>query len=575
MINKRLIAMMKDSTKYVLYTVLLNWIGLVFNIIFVITISGVIQNIYEKKEIGDSFYISLVIMILTIIVRYFTSYNSHILSQKASVIVKKELRHKLYEKLLSFGTSYNKFVNTSELLQLAVDGIEQLEMYFGGFLPQFGYSILAPVTLFAVLMFFSPKAALVMIIAVPLIPLSIVAIMKFAKKLLGKYWGNYANLGQTFLDNVAGLTTLKIYQRDYDYEKKMDREAEDFRRITMKVLSMQLNSITVMDVIAFGGAAIGSIISIVQLVNGQISLKSAIIVILLAADFFIPLRQLGSFFHVSMNGMAASDKIFKILDSRIEERGDSEFPRELSSIKFENVDFSYDGIRNIINNLSFCISSNSITSFVGESGSGKSTVASLLLGINKRASGKITYEDTELFDIKESDLMKNVTIVSANSYIFKGSLRDNISMGDVDVSDDDMYTILKKVNLYDFFESENSLDTKINEAGSNLSGGQRQRLAIARAILKDSKVYIFDEATSNIDLESEEIIMNLINEIAKDKIVVLISHRLANVTSSEKIYVLKNGNIIEQGCHKQLISNDGLYKKMFTEQYKLENLGEI
>ncbi|MDU1579014.1 ABC transporter ATP-binding protein/permease [Finegoldia magna] len=574
MINKRLIAMMKDSTKYVLYTVLLNWIGLVFNIIFVITISGVIQNIYEKKEIGDSFYISLVIMILTIIVRYFTSYNSHILSQKASVIVKKELRHKLYEKLLSFGTSYNKFVNTSELLQLAVDGIEQLEMYFGGFLPQFGYSILAPVTLFAVLMFFSPKAALVMIIAVPLIPLSIVAIMKFAKKLLGKYWGNYANLGQTFLDNVAGLTTLKIYQRDYDYEKKMDREAEDFRRITMKVLSMQLNSITVMDVIAFGGAAIGSIISIVQLVNGQISLKSAIIVILLAADFFIPLRQLGSFFHVSMNGMAASDKIFKILDSHIEERGDSEFPRELSSIKFENVDFSYDGIRNIINNLSFCISSNSITSFVGESGSGKSTVASLLLGINKRVSGKITYENTELFDIKESDLMKNVTIVSANSYIFKGSLRDNLSMGNV-VSDDDMYTILKKVNLYDFFESENSLDTKINEAGSNLSGGQRQRLAIARAILKDSKVYIFDEATSNIDLESEEIIMNLINEIAKDKIVVLISHRLANVTSSEKIYVLKNGNIIEQGCHKQLISNDGLYKKMFTEQYKLENLGEI
>ncbi|MGR7839659.1 ABC transporter ATP-binding protein/permease [Finegoldia sp. P3-F-LR] len=575
MINKRLIAMMKDSTKYVLYTVLLNWIGLVFNIIFVITISGVIQNIYEKKEIGDSFYISLVIMILTIIVRYFTSYNSHILSQKASVIVKKELRHKLYEKLLSFGTSYNKFVNTSELLQLAVDGIEQLEMYFGGFLPQFGYSILAPVTLFAVLMFFSPKAALVMIIAVPLIPLSIVAIMKFAKKLLGKYWGNYANLGQTFLDNVAGLTTLKIYQRDYDYEKKMDREAEDFRRITMKVLSMQLNSITVMDVIAFGGAAIGSIISIVQLVNGQISLKSAIIVILLAADFFIPLRQLGSFFHVSMNGMAASDKIFKILDSHIEERGDSEFPRELSSIKFENVDFSYDGIRNIINNLSFCISSNSITSFVGESGSGKSTVASLLLGINKRVSGKITYENTELFDIKESDLMKNVTIVSANSYIFKGSLRDNLSMGNVDVSDDDMYTILKKVNLYDFFESENSLDTKINEAGSNLSGGQRQRLAIARAILKDSKVYIFDEATSNIDLESEEIIMNLINEIAKDKIVVLISHRLANVTSSEKIYVLKNGNIIEQGCHKQLISNDGLYKKMFTEQYKLEDLGEI
>lgn len=575
MINKRLIAMMKDSTKYVLYTVLLNWIGLVFNIIFVITISGVIQNIYEKKEIGDSFYISLVIMILTIIVRYFTSYNSHILSQKASVIVKKELRHKLYEKLLSFGTSYNKFVNTSELLQLAVDGIEQLEMYFGGFLPQFGYSILAPVTLFAVLMFFSPKAALVMIIAVPLIPLSIVAIMKFAKKLLGKYWGNYANLGQTFLDNVAGLTTLKIYQRDYDYEKKMDREAEDFRRITMKVLSMQLNSITVMDVIAFGGAAIGSIISIVQLVNGQISLKSAIIVILLAADFFIPLRQLGSFFHVSMNGMAVSDKIFKILDSHIEERGDSEFPRELSSIKFENVDFSYDGIRNIINNLSFCISSNSITSFVGESGSGKSTVASLLLGINKRVSGKITYENTELFDIKESDLMKNVTIVSANSYIFKGSLRDNLSMGNVDVSDDDMYTILKKVNLYDFFESENSLDTKINEAGSNLSGGQRQRLAIARAILKDSKVYIFDEATSNIDLESEEIIMNLINEIAKDKIVVLISHRLANVTSSEKIYVLKNGNIIEQGCHKQLISNDGLYKKMFTEQYKLENLGEI
>lgn len=575
MINKRLIAMMKDSTKYVLYTVLLNWIGLVFNIIFVITISGVIQNIYEKKEIGDSFYISLVIMILTIIVRYFTSYNSHILSQKASVIVKKELRHKLYEKLLSFGTSYNKFVNTSELLQLAVDGIEQLEMYFGGFLPQFGYSILAPVTLFAVLMFFSPKAALVMIIAVPLIPLSIVAIMKFAKKLLGKYWGNYANLGQTFLDNVAGLTTLKIYQRDYDYEKKMDREAEDFRRITMKVLSMQLNSITVMDVIAFGGAAIGSIISIVQLVNGQISLKSAIIVILLAADFFIPLRQLGSFFHVSMNGMAASDKIFKILDSHIEERGDIEFPRELSSIKFENVDFSYDGIRNIINNLSFCISSNSITSFVGESGSGKSTVASLLLGINKRDSGKIMYEDTELFDIKESDLMKNVTIVSANSYIFKGSLRDNLSMGDVNVSDDDMYTILKKVNLYDFFEFENSLDTKINEAGSNLSGGQRQRLAIARAILKDSKVYIFDEATSNIDLESEEIIMNLINEIAKDKIVVLISHRLANVTSSEKIYVLKNGNIIEQGCHKQLISNDGLYKKMFTEQYKLENLGEI
>lgn len=459
------------------------------------------------------------------------------------------------------------------MVQLSAEGVEQLETYFGRYLPQFFYSLLAPFTLFAVLSFVNLKASGILLVCVPLIPVSIVAVQKFAKKLLNKYWGSYTELGDSFLENLQGLTTLKIYQSDSQKAEEMDREAEQFRRITMKVLTMQLNSISVMDLVAYGGAAIGMIVTIKEYLAGNLGFSGAFTIILLASEFFIPLRLLGSFFHIAMNGMAASDKIFRLLDMPEEEKGTEQLSGDCLDISFEDVEFSYEKERKILDKVSFHIPRGSFVALVGESGCGKSTIASLLMGRNRGYTGKIYLGEKELSKVQEQSLMQHITMVRHNSYLFKGTVEENLRMGNPKADRAQLEEALRKVNLWEFLKQQEGLQTVLQEKGSNFSGGQCQRLCIARALLHETPVYIFDEAASNIDMESEEIIMEVIHKLAETKTVLLISHRLANVKKSDCIYVLKNGKIAEQGKHEELLNLCGVYKKMYDTQRNLEKYG--
>ena len=503
-------------------------------------------------------------------VRYLCGYASSQTSFFASSEVKKVLRQKMYKKLTRMGASYSEKVSTSEVLQVFVEGVDQLELYFGKYLPQFFFAMLAPITLFAVLVFVSWKASVVLLICVPLIPLSIVAVQKIAKRLLSKYWGVYTNLGDTFLENIQGLTTLKVYQADERKNVEMNEKAEEFRRITMKVLTMQLNSVSVMDIFAYAGSAVGVVIAIIQVKNGTITLPQAFLIIMLAADFFLPLRLLGSFFHVAMNGMAASDKLFKLLDTKEDEHG-TEIPENLDGdIEIKDLSFSYDGEKNVLNDISATFKKHELISIVGESGCGKSTLASLLCGTTKGYSGSITIGGVEIKDIDEKTLMNNITAVNFNSYIFAGTVRENMLIADKSTSDEKMIEALKMVNLWSFLSEQDGLDTKLNQQGSNFSGGQRQRLAIARALLHNTPIYVFDEVTSNIDAESENDIMAVIHNMAKIKTVILISHRLENVVGSDKILLLDKGKIEESGTHSELMSLNKKYKLMYSTQAELE-----
>lgn len=571
MINKRLMEKLQGSKKYIGLTVFLNWISLIFNVFSIFYIAnlleGVINSTYDKSMVLSTASVVLASIIIRAISNFLASKTSFL----SSASVKQVLREDIYKKLLKIGISYNEKIASSEIVQVAVEGVEQLEIYFGQYLPQLFYSLLAPFTLFLILSFVNFKSALVLLICVPLIPLSIVAVQKIAKKLLDKYWGIYTEMGDSFLENIQGLTTLKIYKVDDKKSDEMDIEAERFRKITMRVLTMQLNSITIMDLIAYGGSAVGVIISVSEYMKGNIGFAGTFAIIMLSSEFFIPLRLLGSFFHIAMNGMAASEKIFKILELDEPLAG----TKDISSreISFDGLNFSYDGERNILQGISFKIKDRDFISFVGESGSGKSTIASLIMGINKNYQGRLMIGQDEIKDIKEDSLMENITLVNHNSYLFKGTIRENLLMGKKDASPKEMDEALKKVNLYDFIYENRGLDTELEERGSNLSGGQAQRLALARALLHDTPIYIFDEVTSNIDASSELLIMDVIEELSKEKTVVVISHRMANVVNSDRIYVLDNGRLVESGSHKDLMDLNGHYRNLFTHQSNLEAYG--
>jgi ABC-type transport system involved in cytochrome bd biosynthesis fused ATPase/permease subunit len=571
MIKTRLIEQVPSSKKYIALTVLAQWLKTVANIVMIFILSNLLAQILDGKAFDFKRLLPYLGAIAAVmLVRYLCGYASSQTSFFASSEVKKVLRQKMYKKLTRMGASYSEKVSTSEVLQVFVEGVDQLELYFGKYLPQFFFAMLAPITLFAVLVFVSWKASVVLLICVPLIPLSIVAVQKIAKRLLSKYWGVYTNLGDTFLENIQGLTTLKVYQADERKNVEMNEKAEEFRRITMKVLTMQLNSVSVMDIVAYAGSAVGVVIAIIQVKNGTITLPQAFLIIMLAADFFLPLRLLGSFFHVAMNGMAASDKLFKLLDTKEDEHG-AEIPENLDGdIEIKDLSFSYDGEKTVLNDISATFKKHELISIVGESGCGKSTLASLLCGTTKGYSGSITIGGVEIKDIDEKTLMNNITAVNFNSYIFAGTVRENMLIADKSASDEKMIEALKMVNLWSFLSEQDGLDTKLNQQGSNFSGGQRQRLAIARALLHNTPIYVFDEVTSNIDAESENDIMAVIHNMAKIKTVILISHRLENVVGSDKILLLDKGKIEESGTHSELISFNKKYKLMYSTQAELE-----
>ena len=574
MINKRLIGTVAESKKYIVGNVILQWCSLAANIALMLSISRMLAELFRGSASAQLLTITGIVVLLALAVRFFCSIGAAKMGYFSSKAVKKTLREKIYQKLLRLGNSYSEQVKTSEVVQVAVDGVDQLETYFGAYLPQFFYAMLAPLTLFVVLCFVNVPAAVVLLICVPLIPVAIAAVQTWAKKLLSKYWGQYTELGDTFLENLQGLTTLKIYQADEFKQQEMNEQAEKFRKITMKVLTMQLNSITIMDLIAYGGAALGVIMAVTQYQSGGVSLEGCLLIILLAADFFIPMRQLGSFFHIAMNGMAASDKIFRLLDLEETKLEITEsFPSE-HTIRCSGLSFSYEPDREILHNVDLAFHQGSFTALVGESGCGKSTLASILMGRNRGYTGKVTVGGVPLSSIQEESLLRNITYISHQSYLFKGTVRDNLLMGKPAASDEELWAVLSRVNLAAFLKAEQGLDTRLLEKASNLSGGQCQRLALARALLHDSPVYIFDEATSNIDVESENDIMREIHELAKSKTVILVSHRLANVVGADHIYVLDHGTVAESGSHEELLSRHGLYERLWTAQQTLEQFGK-
>jgi len=570
MINKRLIGTIPEAKDKIVKNIIFQWLALVCNIVGIGMIGGLLQQLIDGRVESSSLYLTGGVVAAMIVFRYIFVMIAGKYSYLSGSMVKERLREMLYKKLLRLGAGYTKQVTTAEVTQLSAEGVEQLEIYFGKYLPQFFYSLLAPITLFVVFSFISVKTAIVLFICVPLIPGSIIAVQKFAKKLLAKYWSSYTQLGDDFLENLQGLTTLKVYDADEEQHKKMNENAEHFRKITMKVLTMQLNSVSIMDLIAYGGAALGMIVSVWEVRNGNISTGNAFFMILLAAEFFIPLRLLGSFFHIAMNGMAASDKLFRILDLEEEEEKPA-MDQELSGdISVESVSFAYTPERTILKAMDLNMKPGTLTALVGESGSGKSTIAGILTGKLTGYEGNITIGGVSLCDIPEEKRMEAITLVSLSSYVFKGTVLENLRMAKESATMEEMYEVLKKVNLYDFVISQGGLSMKLTEKGSNLSGGQCQRLVLARALLHDSPIYIFDEATSNIDAESEEDIMRVIYELAKTKTVLLISHRLLNVVEADHIIVLERGGYAESGTHKALMDANGTYANLFTAQRQLE-----
>lgn len=568
MIKKRLIRIVPQSKKYIAANVIFQLVGLAASIVAVFAAASYLQKLWLGTADGRSL---AALIISALAVRAVCLYFSTRMSFLSSKSVKLTLRQMITEKLLRLGRGYSSQTASSEVVQLAGEGVDQLETYFGACLPQFFYAMAAPLCLFAAMCFISVKAAVILLVCVPLIPVSIVAVQKIAKRLLSAYWGQYAKLGDSFLESLQGLTTLKIYNTDDRMHKKINAESENFRRITMKVLTMQLNSVTVMDIFAYGGAAAGIITVALEFSARNINLFGCTAIILLSAEFFLPMRKLGSFFHIAMNGMAASDKIFALLDLPEPTRGT--LTAGSGGIEIHGLRYSYTEEREVLHGLEMSFGERGFYDIVGENGCGKSTVAGVLSGKNRGYLGSVKIGGTELSEISPDSLMRTVTLVSHNSFIFSGTVRENLLAGKNDIPDERLWEALERVRLADFFKAQGGLDAQISERASNLSGGQRQRLALARGILHDSAVYIFDEATSNIDSESEECILTEIQRIAQEKCVIMISHRLANVRNADRIYVLENGVAAESGQHAQIIENGGLYSRLHKAQSELEQLG--
>ena len=571
MMDKRLLRLVPQAMRHVLLTVLAQWVGLLGNVAMVWVIAQALAALVTGGMLSQSL---LSMLALGIVARVVATRLSARESFVASQDVKRVLRRRIYEKLLVLGPNYSELIPTAEVVQLSVEGCEQLETYFGQYLPQLFYSVLAPVTLFFVVAPLCLPAAVVLLVCVPLIPVVIVLVQKVAKRILGKYWDQYAELGDSFLENLQGLTTLKIYQADEARHRAMNEEAEHFRVVTMKVLSMQLNSIIVMDIVALGGAVAGMAVALFATATGAVDLFGCLFIILVSADFFLPMRQLGSFFHVAMNGIAASEKIFRLLAIPEPE------PRPLLAnsgdhFRLSHVTFGYEPERPVLFDVSLDVPACGLTAIVGESGSGKSTIAALMSGRRDGYEGDVLLGGKQVREIDRASLAHHATVVGLQAHLFAGALRENLLMAAPEASDDELWRALEFARLDQFVREQGGLDMRLEQNGENLSGGQRQRLALARAVLANSAVYVFDEATSNVDVESEEAIMAAVRELARTRAVVVISHRLANAVAAQRIYVLEHGHVVGEGTHEELLAGCGEYRQLWETQQVLERYSSI
>lgn len=569
MINKRLISSVPEIRKELKKNVIFQWLGLLCTIGFSFFLALAAQHvILGLVNLSLMFVLFASIFMLG---RMLMSYLASKVSGQISRQVKITLRERLMNHLMDLNSSYSTHHLTSEVVQLCTEGVDQLETYFAQYLPQLFYAIVSPITLFLVLFKVHFKAAIVLFVCVPLIPVSIILVQKFAKKLLSKYWGKYTALSDIFLENLQGLTTLKVFDSDQRQHERMNQAAEDFRIITMKVLTMQLNSISIMDAVAYGGTALGIYFAVYSFLYESADLWATLLIVLLSAEFFLPMRLLGSYFHIAMNGMAASDRMFSLIDQKPAPSGTcTVFPKSFN-LDINNLSFSYSDGKDALHCVSFNIPQGSFLGIAGPSGSGKSTLAKLLCGDVLSINNEILISHQPIHDFSFDTRKQFITKISSQPSLFKGSLRDNLRMGNPEANDDELWEALKKCQLAEFFLSMQGLDTPILESGSNLSNGQKQRISLARAILHDSPIYLFDEATSAIDADSEEAILHEIEHLRKTKTIIMISHRLANLKTADNIIVLDQGHLVEEGTYHQLITHNGLFAQMAHTQNEIEH----
>ena len=567
MFDKELIRLIGAHKKYVIYSVLLMILGMLANIGITASICWAVYLLIEKQP-ALSYIYPAITAIVAILVRYIASRLTGDLKDVLGRKVKKDLRARTYDKILRLGVKSTDGMSMAGLTQVSMEGIEQLDLYYSTYLPQFFFSMIAPFILFAICVGIDWRTSLVLLACVPLIPVSIVAVSKYAKKIFAKYWGKYTSMGDGFLDSVQGLKELKIFRADAARQVRMNESAEEFRKITMKVLVMQLASTTIMDLVAFGGAGAGIALSVVGLMNGWLAPASALFLVLVAVEFFLPLRALGSAFHVAMNGASAGKKIISLLNQPDPVWGEKDVEgRELA---LENVTFSYDKKRDVLKDVTMNFLEKGMTAIVGESGCGKSTVVNLVIGARRPDKGRVLIGGEELENVSRTAYYSRLASVSYNTYIFNDTVRANFELAKKGVTDEEIFAALEKVNLSSFIKENGGLDKVITEDANNISGGQKQRLALAVNLVADKDIYVFDEATSNIDVDSEAVIMKNIKEMSAKKSVIVISHRLANVVPADNIYFMRDGQVIESGSHSQLMARKGEYAKLFNAQKQLE-----
>ena len=571
MIDKNLLRLLGDNKKYIFYTVGLMVLGLFANVGITASICWAINLAmhYDAYSGGAAIFLwPAVCAVICIIVRYTASRLVGDLKDTLGRKAKKDLRERVYNKIVKLGVRSTDGMSMAGLTQVSMEGVEQLDLYYSSYIPQFFYAMLAPFILFGITVWIEWRVAVVLLCCVPLIPVSIIAVSKYAKKIFAKYWGKYTSMGDAFLDSVQGLKELKIFKADEAQHTKMNETSEDFRKITMKVLVMQLASTTIMDLVAYGGAGIGIAMAILSVVKWELAPISALFLILVAVDFFLPLRAFGSAFHVAMNGASAGKKILSLLAQPDPVWGEETVTD--TEIKVENVTFSYDGKRDVLKNVSMTFPKTGMTAIVGESGCGKSTVVNMLFGAFRPKSGAVTVGGKELESLSRESYYSHLAVVSYNTYIFNETVRANFMLANKAVTDEEIYGALEKVNLADFIRENGGLDKVITEDAANISGGQKQRLALAVNLVAHKDIYVFDEATSNIDIESEAVIMANIKALSREKAVIVISHRLANVTPADLIYYMESGELKESGTHSELMERNSGYAKLYTTQKNLE-----
>lgn len=667
MFDKRLFSLAPGVGRLVAAKVLCQWVGLLANVVFVVTVVvmlspalAVVESAFDPMfSMGDSGLISrlfigfgyggfsaetyvgcVLAIVVCAVLRFLMMRAAAYFGAEAAERVKLALREQLFNKMLAIGPSYSQHISTADVVQSAGEGIEQIQSFFELFLPQLFYAILAPVTLFFIVAPINMPTAVTLLVCAPLIVLIVGMVAMRAARVFKKYWGKYTDMGSVFLDNVQGLETLKTFDADAHAAKKMGEQAEQFRVMTMNVLQIQLRSLTAMDVVAYGGAAAGVGVSIWQYASGAaLPLAGVLLIVLLSADFFIPLRQLGSFFHVAMNGMTSTKRIFALLDTPIPAHGMQEMPEFGASdngvdVCFDDVSFRYvdvntdaaaavsvaadtavtadmetgktgqiggksgvvgagktgmskddDGSVVALHGVSFTARRGQVTAIVGPSGSGKSTAVELLSGnlsgyegcmwLQSGNTGNSSTQRYQINDLSIESLTREIAIVAAQSHLFAGTLRDNLLMAKPDATESELWQALEAAHISDFVRAQSQeLDLAIEQGASNLSGGQKQRIAIARALLREPAVYIFDEATSSVDVESETLILQIIRALAnRGKTVIMVTHRMANAADADHVVVFEHGRVAEQGTHVELMRANGTYAKLFHAQQTVENIG--